>query len=599
MSGFTDSDATGSSGRPGDYGDIIIESDGDYSLAENAALNWRRNPTAVTDSGSEAVAILAAMSAGSNSPSLKISPSTTRTLVFDIPRFSEDGVLVFEIDSDTDITWTIAYSESFDGGSTYSTVVNPTLVQVNNSSGFRLQKQAISKGPARKARITFAHNITAGASDVGFRYVNALAFFEYMEANQHDYVVCLGASITEITVRHRDWQSWWKKAFNRDPVVFNEAISGYTASQLASAISAIIARHPKAHYYVLEIGGNDVSTNRPYSGASQSTLDAFRSSIVSIISACTATGAKCYLSRVSYRNYTAAPAVSGTTNENFGSKPFNEGVVDKVIEQYTGDAFDGASGHIDPYTFLRNNYHLIDLDIDSLGIHPGWYGGYRYSKYMAHAVGGVIYRGKPLTIPNESTTTGITGAKEDVIISFGVAKTTTDIYLPSVTGQLDSFEGVTYNQLVGTSTTTGDVTTLKNVDGEACVLGIDMITAFSGANNVNAINTVDSPFRAQAKTAFAFQTAGSGAAVFNITGCSTSATYRIDAFGSRDGSGSRLTRYRQGATQQTLDVINNVSAVASFTGVVASAGGISFSTEADVSSAASFAYLNAVRIRRE
>lgn len=583
----------------GSKNEVIIYDENDWRLSSTVAQTWRVVPTAVVDSGGEAATILAAMQAYSNPGFLKISPATTRTITFDIPTMKQDGILVFEIDSDTDITWTIGYSESFNNGETYSPEVAPTLLQVNSDTGFRLQKKTIPAGRARKVRISFAHNKTAsGTSDTGFRYVASLGLFQYMENNQHDYIVKVGASISQYVVRNYDWNTWWKKEFGRDPVVFNESVNGYAIGDLYDNISTIIARHPRAKYFLIEIGGNDVTSRRPYTGATYAVLDSLRTKLISVINTIKAAGITPILSRIPYRNYSAAPAVNNLVNESNGAKPFNENLIDPIIRDYTPIAWDGEKGSIDPYTFMRNNVHYIDATLDSGLIHPFFYGGRRLSEYWALAYGGLIYNGVPMIPPNESTTRGQPGAKEKAYISAGADPTINNIYCTYITGWTDEPTNITWNQFVGTDLAAGDIPCLINTDGYRCGIGLDVTAVFGGANQSGEVATTDSPYPETAKLAAAFIASGSVASV-KFTGLSDSATYKLTLFGSRSGSGTRLTRYTVGASTTTLNALGNTANTATLTALAPSSGSLTLDVSADSVSGASFGYLNAMTIERE
>lgn len=550
--------------------------------------DWRINPTTITDNGGEASAILAAMTAGNDAPELVINPAATRTLVFDIAAMATDGMVTFELDSDTDITYTITYEESFDGGSSYSTPVNVSLIAPNADSCYRRQKFSVGAGSARKVRLSFAHNRTASGTDVGYRTIRGLRFVQFDADNLHDYVVLIGASIMQANARARDWEGWWRRYFSRDAVIFNESVNGWAAGNFASGIGAIIARHPHARYFLIHIGGNDVTLLRPFATATQAELDDLRVDMTNGLNVIVAAGATPVLSRISYRNYTASPAVSGTANEENGSKPFNEAVQDKLIADYCPQASNGQRGIVDPYGYLSSNVFLIDLTLDSLGIHPEGYGGYRLSRYWALAFGSVLFQRREWFQINESATLGVPGAKEDIIISFG--NTPANLWDPLRVGHVDSPEGMTYNQCNHAVQTKSP---LVNTEGERCPLGMTITTAFGGVGGSGYTGATNTGFVRRAKTGYVFAASGSPA-TFEITGLNNSATYRLEFLPSRDGATVRTATYTIGGVSKSQDAANNDTATVVFTGIVPASNKIVVQASSDT-----FNYLNVMRVSRE
>lgn len=560
-----------------------------------ALVDWRVNPTAVTDSGGEAAAILAAMEAGGDAPDIRVPPAATRTLTFDIPAMAQPGMVTFALDGDSDIDYTISYEESFDNGANYSTPAGLTVIQPTTLSLFRRQKFEIGAGIARRVRLSFAHDRTASATDVGYRIIRGCKFVEYDADDLHDYVVVVGASIVEENVRARDWEGWFAEYFSRDAVIFNEAVTGWNVGNFAAGIAAIVARHPRARAVLLHIGGNDVTDNRPFAEAAQADLDDFYNDMVAGLNVIVNAGIQPVLSRLTYRNYTASPAVGGLSNEENGALPFNRAIHDRLIARYCPQASNGERGIVDPYTYLSQNVFLIDLSIDAAGVHPRGYGGFRLSKYWALAFGSALFHGREYTQANESAVTGVDGAKEDVIISFGDVGAA-GLWHPIEVGRVDSPEGMSYNRISGNGT--GAKTPLINTSGEKCPVGIDITTAFTTLNQSGYASATDTLYVARAKLGNAVVD-NVTTAVILVTGLNDSATYRLTFLGSRNGVPSRLTRITIGASSDTFDAANNDSDTVVISGVSPSSGSITVNVAADSVSGASFGYLAVMQVTRE
>ncbi len=575
-----------------------------YQAAGGSNINWRRHPSAVTDSGGEAVAIEAAMSAGGNAPFFYVDSGATRTLSFDIPAFVRDGMVVWEMAADDATTWTITYEESFDDGANYSSPVTVSTIQPASQKTVRLQKQAITAGAARRVRLSFAHDGTASPGYWrGGRYVRNLAFFEFEPENRHDYVVWLGDSISELSVRHHEAQTLLGQYFGHDACVFNEAVSGWKIADVKANIAGILARHPRAQHVVLMIGTNDVADHRPYREASRAAIDALQNDMQDIITAITDAGHTLHLARIPYSDFTAAPAVGGTTNEENGAAPFNDALMDRLIAQYSPHLHDGRQGLLDSYGFLRDNSHLFADDPN--GIHAYHYGARLLGHYLLLRLGSMLWARTPFTVADDDAGNGVAGAKEQVRISFGsvfgasLGNDSQSLFNATYSGLLDSEENITWNNVRGDATGTFDG--LINVEGERCGIGLHIDTAFTAitGNNTTSVvtNGQGTPYIEPAKLSYAANTSGATSQM-TIIGLNPNSTYMLNFFGSRDAGGSEVNTYAEtvNAVSTTLDVMDNTSNVASLSGLSPNASG---ELTVTVNRPGSLSVLNVLEIIRE
>jgi lysophospholipase L1-like esterase len=572
--------------------------------AGGSNTSWRRNPLAVTDSGGEASTIAAVLTAGGNAPFFYVNTATTRTLTFDLPAFSREGMAAWEMEADSATIWTITYEESFDGGVSYSSPVGVSTIQVSPQRTVRLQKHEFAAGPARRVRLSFAHNGTASpAYWRGGRYIRNLAFFEFEPENRHDYIVWIGDSISELSIRHHEAQSLLKQYYGHDVCIFNEAVAGWTTADVISNLSAILARHPKAQHVVLMIGTNDISSLRPYNTMTQAEIDTLRGSLLTIINAVQTAGKTIQLARIPYSNFVGVPAVNGITNEENGAKPFNEGIMDRLIAAYSPQMFDGGKGVLDSYGYLRDNYHLFNADPN--GVHAYHYGARLFGKYMLLRFGSALWAKRFAEVANDDVVNGVLGAKEHVRISFGsvfgssLGNDSQSVLNATYSGLFDSKENITWNNIAGN--VAASFPALINTEGERTKIGLTIVTPFSAitGNNITSVltNGLNTPYIESAKLSYAANTSGATSNM-KVTGLNPSARYTLKFFGSRDGSGTETSTYAEtvNGVSTSVNVADNLTNVVSLTNLAPNVSGELIVT---VNRPGSLSVLNLIEIIKE
>ena len=204
-------------------------------------------------------------------------------------------------------------------------------------------------------------------------------------AGSNDYWLCLGASIQRQSIRSATFKKMIRQRFGCDPVLFNEAVSGWTTMDLRKALPEILARHPRARYVTIEIGGNNITQKRPYPGGA----DVMRDDLVAILETIAKDGKTPILCRESYRAYKGERPVPPEEN---GSGPYMAAVFDPLIKKYCPAYWDAKEDRprIDPYTWFKE--HPDELSDD--GVHVNAKGAESWNRLWADGAGPVVY-GKP------------------------------------------------------------------------------------------------------------------------------------------------------------------------------------------------------------
>lgn len=199
----------------------------------------------------------------------------------------------------------------------------------------------------------------------------------------NDYWLCLGASIQQQSIRNPVFKQMVGERFGHDPVIFNEAVSGWNSTNLLNALPSLLALHPHARYVVIHIGGNNVSPNRPYPGGAERLEEELRQ-ILQIIRD---DGRIPILARLSYRAYGGEHPVPPESN---GSGPYVENIYDPLIAEFCPRFVDPQThlGVVDAYGWFREHPDHLSGD----GVHVNSQGAEDWNRLWAERAGAVIYR---------------------------------------------------------------------------------------------------------------------------------------------------------------------------------------------------------------
>lgn len=148
--------------------------------------------------------------------------------------------------------------------------------------------------------------------------------------------------------------------------IVNEGDGGRTSADLDQDIDGILSAHTATaagNVYVLHIGGNDVTSNRPHPGGAND----MSSNIASIVSKIEAAGSRVILLPLTARAYTSDPVVDTANlgSDVNGSRPYNVNIIDPLVEASLSDWWDSDAGahRADIYEFTS---HMVPILADQV-----------------------------------------------------------------------------------------------------------------------------------------------------------------------------------------------------------------------------------------
>jgi lysophospholipase L1-like esterase len=402
-------------------------------------------------------------------------PSASGWVSVEIPVSTQTMMLTFAAAHGLEVS----ADESFDSTNGLNGMwspLTPTLIRPLETAT-RQQRLDIDPGASRWIRLHLTN------SSAGNLSITNIGLYEYDSDGNDDYWLFLGASIQQGSVRHSEFKQHVKDRFGYDPVVFNEGVNGWTSGNLRTELSAILARHPRARFVAIHIGGNDVTNVRPYpTGAGP-----LYSNIVTILQSVINSNMIPVPARLSFRSYNSDPVVDTFNNplsETNGSGPYVTAIYDPLILQYTPDFYDNTNnrGVVDMYTYFFTHQDEISGD----GIHLIETGRQSWNRLWANLAGSVIY--DDLVAPALSG--AVTLNASNVIVTFSEeiesisASTATNYTVDHGINVLSATLGPESHQVtLLTSTMTNSLLytlTVNNItDLEANVIAPDATTTFT------------------------------------------------------------------------------------------------------------------------
>ncbi|GLK88329.1 hypothetical protein [Pseudomonas turukhanskensis] len=326
------------------------------AIESNApAKNWRLPISAAVDSLGDTTlqTSLVNSAAALSFPSYTVATGTTRTVTQDIEAVTSPGALLYFI---FDQVVTPTAQRSFDGGTTWQDLTfNISSYQGGDitTAVKRGQMIEIPAGAASKVRLSVA-NASGSLATV------YLKMHQRPAIGKADAWVHHGASL-ESTMPSLQMIQAWRAAFpDFDPIFFNWAQSSQSGARVKALVDDSITRIPWVHNYLFDIGGNDVTSGRPYVQG-VTTLPSFGQALDAI----NAAGHLALPCNISYRNYTGAPAVNGGANQENGSAPYNVNIIIPTMLQKTPWAVDPVLGiaRLDWYNAVMVNRELLSDDV--------------------------------------------------------------------------------------------------------------------------------------------------------------------------------------------------------------------------------------------
>jgi hypothetical protein len=328
--------------------------------AARAPEDWRLPVTQTTRSGgadASSFQTAQASAAAKTRPSWTINSAATDWIAWQItPAIATSGILSFagasvgtptvEISSDStdgsDGTWaSLGYVDHY-----------PTGSDVGGSGSGRRQHCVIAAGAAgRWVRLTIAAGGSARTVAPLLHLVPA--------SGPWDAHVAFGASREDQGMGSTAMETSIIAAFpNRDPIVFNYALSSQTVDGLAGIVDDLVTAYEGVTAYATlgSILGNDITADRAYDGAEKAALDA---DIDTIVETLQAAGMSVGFGNTSYRAYTGAPVVTPDSQAG-GSLEYNDNVTHPKILEHTTASYDGSLGR------ARIDEYLLTLKYRSL-----------------------------------------------------------------------------------------------------------------------------------------------------------------------------------------------------------------------------------------
>jgi lysophospholipase L1-like esterase len=216
-----------------------------------------------------------------------------------------------------------------------------------------------------------------------------LRIFKLDKRGNNDYWLFLGASLTTAGCKPDDFHDIIGKNHpGYDPYIANEAVSGWACRHLLKALPGFLKKHRHARYVTIHMGGNNVSSSRPYPGAAKKIAAELEQILRMIIKA----GKIPILSRLSYRAYKAKKTKPAVPPESNGSGPYVVNIYDPLIREYCAPFYDKKNkrGHVDFYNYYKKNADQIGGD----GIHLRPVGYKNMNRLWAEIAGGIVYSGQ-------------------------------------------------------------------------------------------------------------------------------------------------------------------------------------------------------------
>lgn len=350
----------------------------------------------------------------------------------------------------------------------------------------------------------------------------------------YDNIVIVGASIIErsfgqdLSAPNASATQVFKDA-GSNVNVYGYGWSGTTASFIANKLQIAMDAFPERTLFIVHGGGNDVSSNRPYSGLSQPDIDSVSNDFQSLVDVAASRASDCIVCNITFRPYANITSNEIFLDESLGSKPFNDSVLlPKISSSMGGTLNSDGNSYIDLYNWTRNNYKKL-LSAD--GVHLSALGEIELPKFIAERSVYKINGSAPpsVIIPRDGVTVGFGNQIVSTNQINSVTATDFNAGLPiTLAKDFASSETVTLNI---SSTTNGT-------------------TNSGGASIGGNIYLGDLNFDDATKSSIYLNSGDT--AVFTFTGLENNKQYEMSFVGSRTAADERITRFTSG--QDFVDI---------------------------------------------
>lgn len=182
------------------------------------------------------------------------------------------------------------------------------------------------------------------------------------------------------------------KYINSSITVHPTAIAGSNVQDLKDSIDTTLANysHIQNMLVLVHIGGNDVTSTRPFTDMTQLERDTFVSNYEYISDAIVTAGFIPIIADLTFRRYKTTPIVT-TSNEEDGSLPYNESLLYPLIQTYS-KYYSHSSGEsiMQFYTLMYNHPEYMSYD----GVHPNIDGNWYMKEHLVDTLGKINYIGR-------------------------------------------------------------------------------------------------------------------------------------------------------------------------------------------------------------
>lgn len=394
----------------------------------------------------------------------------------------------------------------------------------------------------------------------------------------YDNIVFVGASIIEGSFG-RDLavpNAVATQEFNNSGInvnIYGYGFNGATASEIAANLLTAMSNFPTKTLFVIHGGGNDATSNRPYSGMTQPQTDVVSADYQTLVDAASTRADDCMMCNITFRSYSDNRDSTVFNDESLGSKPFTENLLlPKITESLPSNINTDGNCVLDLYNWSRNEYKKL-LGTD--GIHPNDYGDLELIKFMAERLGYLFAGGqKPAPIvPRDSITfaanIGALNAGQINELTIEQFNSNQHITLSKDFGASDSA------QLEITSTSVGALTS-------------------NGAASPSSI--YDGDLYYNNATRFSIYVEAGNSVTFKYSQLEANKDYVIKVLGSRVAVDPRVTRFT--CNQNFVDVNTSPDPAEQPKELVGTSNSLGELTVTMTVQAGSHGYVNAMQVRR-
>lgn len=171
----------------------------------------------------------------------------------------------------------------------------------------------------------------------------------------------VGASLTA-GLNEATFQNIIDSRYSVRSTVINRGIGGWDSLDLRNNIQSILDDYTDIDYVIFEIGGNDVTTLRPWPAMTAGQRTTYENNIRASLDAIVAKGWDILPWELTFRNYGG----DTITNEAQGSLPFNDNVNNPVYFEYAPSMYYSAGNPLaQTYKLIKDNYTTF-LQVDNI-----------------------------------------------------------------------------------------------------------------------------------------------------------------------------------------------------------------------------------------